>query len=204
MRFDSGILRQVAGALQRFRQRIAHRETLAPPRSTAGSMSSAHLRLPYLRCASSNPRTVPGTPGGLPAFEAVARRLSGSVQIHVARGFLRRALAEIDESGAAVGEADQHESAAAQVAGVGMGHGQRESDGDRRVHGVAAVFAGPGRRRRSPGLLRDHHGVAGANRFARVRGGAESPDQHQRDEQPPHASDSSELAEGEDPCGVSY
>src|ERR1700712_5624159 len=30
--------------------------------STAGAMFSAHVRLPYLSTAISNPRTVPGTP----------------------------------------------------------------------------------------------------------------------------------------------
>src|SRR5574340_892578 len=35
--------------------------------------------------------------------------------------------AEIEESGAAVGEADQHEAAASQVSGGRMGDGQREA-----------------------------------------------------------------------------
>ena len=62
------------------------------------------------------------------------------VEVHVARGGQRGALAEIDESGAAVGEADQHEAAAADVARAGMGDGERESHRDRRIDGVAAVL----------------------------------------------------------------
>ena len=76
---------------------------------------------------------------------------AGGIQIHIARGFLGGALAEIDEGGAAVGQADQHESAAAQVARERMRDGEREADRDRGVHGVAAVLENLRHPRRSPG-----------------------------------------------------
>ena len=161
------VLRQVAGALQRFRQRIAHWETLRRQGGSGfneiGPFAAAVFAMSQLESAHGA-----GNAGGFPAVQAFAGGLSGSIQIHVARGFLGSALAKIDEGGTAVGETDQHESAAAQVSGVGMRHGERESDGDRGVHGIAAVLqdldAHVGRQR----LLRAHHGVAGANRLTRV------------------------------------
>jgi hypothetical protein len=60
------------------------------------------------------------------------------IEVHVARRLLGRALAEVDERLASVGEADQHVAAAAEVAGEGMRGGHREPDGNRGVHGVAA------------------------------------------------------------------
>ena len=60
------------------------------------------------------------------------------VEIHIARCAAGGLLAKIDERGAAVGEAHQHESAAADIAGGGMRHGEREAHRDRGVDGVAA------------------------------------------------------------------
>ena len=78
-----------------------------------------------------------------------------------------RALAKIDESGAAIGQAHQHESAAADVARGGMRHGQREAHRHGRVHRVAARFehrdSGIGGVR----LHRDHHGVPRMHRLRR-------------------------------------
>ena len=77
----------------------------------------------------------------------------------------RRALAEIDEGGAPVGQADQHEAAAADVAREGMRHRQRESHRDRGIDGVAA-----GLQNLQPGFggvafARDHHAVPRAHRL---------------------------------------
>src|SRR5215212_937915 len=61
MRFDSGEVGSVFDPL-----RLSDRayETANPfdASATAGAMFSAHFRLPYFDTASSNPRTVPGTP----------------------------------------------------------------------------------------------------------------------------------------------
>ena len=56
------------------------------------------------------------------------------------RGFGGRLFTEIDEGGAAVGHADEHETAAADVSGGRMRDSQREADGHSGVHGVAAGF----------------------------------------------------------------
>ena len=89
--------------------------------------------------------------------------LPGGVQVHVARGRQRRALAEIDKRGAAVRQPDQHEAAAAEVARERMGHRQRQSHRYRRVNGVAAVL-----QNLQPGFggvpfARNHHAVARAH-----------------------------------------
>jgi len=52
----------------------------------------------------------------------------------------RRALAEIEESRAAVLEADGHEAAAADIAGIGIDDSQRVADGDRGIDSVAALL----------------------------------------------------------------
>ncbi len=73
----------------------------------------------------------------------------------------RRCFAKVDEGRAAVGEAGQQETAAADVAGERISDREGESDGDRRVHGVASRLehsqSDIGRQR----LLGDHHTVAG-------------------------------------------
>ncbi len=75
---------------------------------------------------------------------AIARdRIAGwfarcGIDIHIARGGTRGALAEVDKRRAAVGETNEHEAAAPDVARRGMRYGQREGDADRRINGVAA------------------------------------------------------------------
>ena len=64
--------------------------------------------------------------------------LPGGIEVHVAGGGAGGALAEVDEGGASVGEADEHEAAAADVAGGGVGDGEGEADGDGGVDGIAA------------------------------------------------------------------
>ncbi len=51
----------------------------------------------------------------------------------------RRGLLVIDGAHLAVGHADQHVSAAAQIACFGMDHGQRECHRHRRIHRIAAL-----------------------------------------------------------------
>jgi hypothetical protein len=90
---------------------------------------------------------------------------AGGVQVHVARGGLGRALAEIDERGASVGQAHQHEAPASDVSGRGVGHRQGEPHGHRGVDRVAAgaknLDAGLG----GVAFPRDHHGVPRAHRL---------------------------------------
>ena len=52
----------------------------------------------------------------------------------------RRRLAVVDRRLAAIRQADHHEAAAADVARARVRHRQREADGDRGVHGVAALL----------------------------------------------------------------
>ena len=61
------------------------------------------------------------------------------VEIHVARWPPRRPLAEIDERRLAIGHADQHVAAAADVAGKRVRHRQGKTDGDRGIDGIAAL-----------------------------------------------------------------
>ena len=60
-----------------------------------------------------------------------------------------RAFAEIDERRAAVGEADEHESPAADIACGGMRHSEREGNSNCGIDGVTAGFENgfPGVRR---------------------------------------------------------
>ena len=110
---------------------------------------------------------MPATRAGHADREAAVARLLGIglarlVQEHVAKGVAARLLAIVDRDRlAALGVMDDHEAAAAEVAGARQGHGERERDGRRRVHGVAAVLqhleADPGRGRL---LGRDHAALA--------------------------------------------
>ena len=81
--------------------------------------------------------------------DAVSRCFAVRPDVHVARRFLRRALAEIDECRAPIGETHQHETAAAEIARRWMRHRQRKAHRHRRVDRVAARFAAPRRRYRS-------------------------------------------------------
>ena len=78
----------------------------------------------------------------------------------------RRHLAEVEGRGGAVGGAVDDEAAAADVAGGGMGDGQREGGGDRAVDGVAALAHHLPADLRGDVALRHHHRPAGARRLA--------------------------------------
>ncbi len=75
--------------------------------------------------------------------------------------------AKIDEGGAAVGEAHQHESAAAQISRVRIGDRHGEADGNRRVHRVAAVLKNFHADIGGERISGDHHRVLSVLRLAR-------------------------------------
>ncbi len=73
---------------------------------------------------------------------------------------------KIDEGGAAVGEANQHESTAADVAGLRVCHGERKPDRDRGVDGVATGAQNFQADVDGLWLLSDDHGVIGPDGLA--------------------------------------
>ena len=73
------------------------------------------------------------------ARQAPVGRLAAGVEVHVARGARRRGLAVVERVYRPVPEADHHEATAAEVAGLGMHHCEREAHGDRRVHRVSSL-----------------------------------------------------------------
>ena len=83
------------------------------------------------------------------------------IQVGLARGRGRRRLAIIDgELFFAIGEMDDHEAAAADVAGARIGHRHREADRDRGVDGIAAALEHLDADAGGALLLRHHHAVA--------------------------------------------
>ena len=66
-----------------------------------------------------------------------------------------------------LGEMDQHEAAAADVAGARIGHRHGEADGDRGIDRVAAALEHFGADQRRAALLRHHHAVLGGDRLDR-------------------------------------
>ena len=60
---------------------------------------------------------------------------------------------------------DQHESAAADIAGARISHRHRKSDRDRRIHGIAALLQNIDADTRRERLLRHHHAVSGSDRL---------------------------------------
>ena len=91
--------------------------------------------------------------------------LAALVEEHVARGRGRRGFAVVDRDGlAARRDVDQHEPAAADVAGLRMGHGKSEADRDRGVDRVAALLQDVHPDAAGELLLRHHHAVTGDDR----------------------------------------
>ena len=70
--------------------------------------------------------------------DALLRRIPRRIQVHVPGGPLGGGLAIVDRPHPPVGEPDDHEAAAADIAGLGVDHRQRESHGDGGVHRVSA------------------------------------------------------------------
>ena len=89
--------------------------------------------------------------------------VAGGVEVHVGGRGERGLLAVVDEDVFAGVLVDEHESAAAEVAGEGVDDGEREADGDGGVDGIAAGLqdsdAGVG----GEVMHGDDHGVRGAD-----------------------------------------
>src|SRR6185437_13431583 len=96
--------------------------------------------------------------------EIAARAASGDhrargVEIHGLGRGERRLLAKIDEVVAPVGEMDEHEAAAAEIAAAWVDDGKRIADGDGRIDGVAALLQDFRPDLRGEPLRRYHHAV---------------------------------------------
>ena len=101
-----------------------------------------------------------------------ARRVgAGAVEEHLRRGAGRRFFAEVDSGGFAIGEADHHEAAAADVAGGRIGDRQREAGSDGGVDGIAAVGEHVAAGLAGDGAGRNHHTLRGVNGGAWGPGG---------------------------------
>ena len=91
--------------------------------------------------------------------------LAALVEISVWLGRGRRGLAIVDRKLLiAFGEMDQHEAAAADVAGARIGNGHRKADRDRGVDRVAAALEHLDADPRGAFFLRHHHAVACSDR----------------------------------------
>ena len=99
-------------------------------------------------------------------------RVAAGIEVHGGRRRGGRGLAEIDEGGASVMEADGHEPAAAKIAGFGEGDRQRIADGNGGIDRIAAGLehVDPGLGRQPVGA--DDHAMLGSDRRRRrgVRG----------------------------------
>ena len=110
--------------------RVAHRrgQQLGP-----GQLAELLVRLPQAHHRARHP-------GGPGAHQAeVLDDLAFVVQVHVAAGRLGRHFTVVEEVGFAI-HVQGHETAAADVAGLGVGNGQGEGSGHRGVHCVAALL----------------------------------------------------------------
>src|SRR5260370_4890242 len=87
--------------------------------------------------------------------------------VHIAGGLTWSHFAIIEEGGFAVGQANQHESAAADVARGRLDHGKRESHSHRRIHRVTAALKDFDSRLRAKFLISCDHAMAGANSLGR-------------------------------------
>ena len=165
MRFDSGSLASAPDPLSDSASAYETGKSLGEldrRRQALGPRSLAVLLDRHLETAHGA-----GDARRAPAFDAVSRQLALGIEIHVARRLGRRHLAEIDERRSAIGEPDQHEAAAAQVAREGMRRRHGEAHRDRRVDGVPALLQD--RHADIDGLRfhRDRHAVPRAHRLAR-------------------------------------
>ncbi len=94
------------------------------------------------------------------ALAAVGHEVAVGVEKHVARGRCRGGLAVVERGRGAVGLADDHEAAAADVARDGEDDGEREPGRHRRIDGVAARAQHLDARLRRLDVRRDDHPVA--------------------------------------------
>ena len=96
-------------------------------------------------------RQVPG--------DAAVRGLALRVQIHVAHRSRRRGLPIVERVDRPVAQADHHEAATAEIAGLGVHHRQREADGHGGIRGVAALAQDVAPDAAREAAARDHHRV---------------------------------------------
>ena len=92
---------------------------------------------------------------------ALADGIAVGIEVHVLCGAAGGVLAVVDGRDRAVGHADHHEAAPADVAGPGVHDGQGKAGGHGRVHGVAAFLEHLDARRGGGALRRDDHSVLG-------------------------------------------
>ena len=104
----------------------------------AGAMTESNGSRPNRWCAAVSPATAPGTPGGQGPRDAALGWLAVRIEVHVTRRAARGGLAVVERMHLALGGADDHEPAAADVAGFGVDHRERQPDRHCRVHRVAA------------------------------------------------------------------
>ena len=90
---------------------------------------------------------------------SVGNDFSVSVEIHIGSRTQGRFFAEVNEVRFAVGQAQQHEAAAAQIAGVGVDDSQCEASRDRRIHCVASCLQHLQTCITGVVMNADHHGV---------------------------------------------
>ena len=142
-----------AGSSRARRER--RRAARCPPRSTRLRYSSTtkpsrasriagvdHLRErqpPKPRVRLDQARDRARHAGGEVAGDAPLGGLAPRIEIHVAGRAAGRRLPVVERCDLAVAGADHHEAAAAEVAGLGVHHRQRESHRDGGVHRVAAL-----------------------------------------------------------------
>ena len=119
---------------------LRYSSTTKPSRARriAGRITESNGSRPSARWASTSPAARARHAGREVAGDAQLGRLADGVEVHVARGAARRGLPVVERAHRAVGRADHHEPAAADVAGLGVHHRERESHRHRRVHRVAA------------------------------------------------------------------
>jgi hypothetical protein len=86
-------------------------------------------------------------------------RLAVGIEVHVARGARGRGLAVVERVHLPVAEPDHHESAAAEVAGLGMHHGEREANGHGRIDRVSPLAQDVPAHLARDAAARDHHRV---------------------------------------------
>lgn len=108
------------------------------------------------------PATDPGdSDGTIPDNAGILDYVALGVQVHIGGGGRGSFLAVVDEVGLAVGHADEHESAAAEVARLRMNDGEREADGHCGVHRVTSRLHDLDTCLRSQPMNTGHHGMGG-------------------------------------------
>jgi hypothetical protein len=89
--------------------------------------------------------------------------MSVLVEEHVAARGTWRLLAKIEEGLTPIGKLDGHEAAAAEIAGGRIDHGERISDRDRSIDGIAATLENVDPDIGRKVLCRDHHAMFGGH-----------------------------------------